>query len=570
MNQVARQCASVKGCVNQTKDPSGRCHHHRDEVAGVAGKPAAGLAGATGNLVAQQGEKSKRQKGRPTMTLTEEEKAFFELMKVGASFRAPYFRRSINTFPVASHPGLGTMAMGKNGIVYIDFDWASALPEARTLADGTLETPEQQKTRAMEKASAILIHEASHFNLDHFGRADMVTTNKQHARLMNIAGDMEINQGLVKRGHRETNVSWKQSILKEEYQAVYPWSDQFKLDPDQPFEVYLRQLIKKQKEEEDKKKDEDKGDKGDKGDDQGDGGDGGDDGEGDEDGEGEGSGQGKPGMGGKPASGNGGGEEGDGEPTMCGGGSAAGTPLEDELMGDKEGGMSEADVDNLRRDTAGDIVDHEKQYGQGSVPGEVLRNAEEILKGTRIDWKKEMRSAISKSVRTVRGRTHYDTKQRNRRLTNASTYIFPGTVTPTPNISVAIDTSGSMGREELGLALGQIQSILNQAGSKSRIDFIAVDAAASEPRQIKKVSDIELSGGGGTDMGVAIRDFASRKKHRPDVGIIVTDGGTPWPSEQPKGMDIIVAIVGQGANEKEYGGQMPPEWAKTVFISQVV
>lgn len=567
MNAVARQCASVKGCVNQTKDPSGRCHHHRDEVAGVAGKPANGLAGATGSMVAQQGEQAKRQRGKPTTKLTAEEKAFYELMKVGASFRAPYFRRSINRFPVASHPGLGTMAMGKNGMVYIDFEWASQLPEAKTNPDGTVETEAQRKTRAMEKASAVLIHEASHFNLDHFGRADMVTTNPKHARLMNLAGDMEINQGLVKRGHKDTMVNWKQSIMKEEYMAVYPWSEGYKLDPDNPFEFYLRQLIKKQQEEEEKDKDKDKGDKGDKGD-PGDGGDGGDDGDEDGDGDGEGQGgKGKPGMGGKPASGHDHGD--DGEPTMCGGGSAAGAPLEDELDSEKEGGMSESDVDNLRRDTAGDIVDHEKQYGQGSVPGELLRNAEQILKGTRIDWKKEMRTAISRSVRTVRGRTQYDTKQRNRRLTNASPYIFPGTVTPTPNISVAIDTSGSMGKEELGLALGQIQSILNQAGSKSRIDFMAVDAKATTPRTIKKVSDVDLTGGGGTDMGVAIHDFDTRKKHRPDVGIIVTDGYTPWPDKPPKGVDIIVAIVGQGANESEYRGQMPPDWAKTVFISQV-
>jgi predicted metal-dependent peptidase len=584
MNAIAQKCAYPKGCTKQTKDPSGRCHLHRDGDGAAGGKIGgpAGLAGSTGNMVAQTQQQQKRAKGGPTTKLTAEEKEYYENMKVGASFRAPYFRRSIAKFPVASYPGLGTFAMGKNGIVYIDFDWA--------------------KAGGIEKASAILIHEASHFNLDHFGRSDMVSKNPAHSKLMNIAGDMEINQGLVSRQHKSTNVDWRRSILQDEYAAVYPWSDQFKFDPDQPFEVYFRQLIKKQQEEQDKQdqnKDDDceqceqekqqggggqdqqdqdgdgQGDQGQSGQDQGDqqGGQGGGGGEpGDQDGEGGGQG----GMGGQSADPNGkpcghgkGGQPGDGEPSMCGGGSAIGNAIEGELTSEADGAMSEVDVENLRRDTARDIMEHEKANGRGSVPGELVRNAEEILKGTRVDWRREMRAAVSKSVRTVRGRKQYDTKQSNRRMANATKFIFPGTVTPTPNISIAVDTSGSMGQTELGLALGQIQSILNQAGSKSRVDFIAVDAHSTEPSELKKLSDVKLKGGGGTDMGVAVKSFDERKRNRPDLGIIVTDGGTPWPDEKPKGMDIIIAIVGQGASAEEYRGMPVPDWAKTVYINQV-
>lgn len=602
MDSIAQKCSYPKGCSNTTKDPMGRCHLHRDgdgASGGAATGSSAGLAGATGNMVAQQ---QKRARGGPTTKLTAEEKEFYENMKVGASFRAPYFRRSIAKFPVASYPGLGTFAMGKNGIVYIDFEWAMA--------------------GGIEKASAILIHEASHFNLDHFGRADMISTNPQHAKHMNIAGDMEINQGLVHRQHKSTNVDWRRSILQDEYNAVYPWSEGYKFDPDNPFEVYFRQLIKKQQEEDEKNKDKDDkceqcekekqdqqqggqdqqdqqggqdqqqgGDGGDQqdggqpGGDQGDGGDqpGGQQpgGQGGQDGDGGDQPGGQGGMGGKDAGlnkpcghGKGDGEgqgegQGQGDPSMCGGGSAIGNAIEGEITSEADGAMNEVDVENLRRDTARDIMDHEKANGRGSVPGELVRNAEEILKGTRVDWKKEMRSAVSRSVRTVRGRKQYDTKTHNRRLANVSKYIFPGTVTPTPNISIAVDTSGSMGKTELGLALGQIQSILNQAGSKSHVDFIAVDAKSTEPRELRKLSDVELTGGGGTDMGVAIHSFSERKKHRPDLGIIVTDGGTPWPSEKPKGMDIIIAIVGQGASAAEYNGMPVPDWAKTVYINQI-
>lgn len=542
-------CSNPQGCGNTTTDPTGRCHLHRNGDGAAAGKASGALAGSTGNMIAEQ---NARQKGQPTFKLTPDEKEFYGNMQVGASFRAPYFRRSIAKFKVASYPGLGTFAMGKNGIVYIDFDWA--------------------REGGIEKASAILIHEASHFNLDHFNRGDNISKDRKHDKIKNLAGDMEINQGLVKRDHGSKTPNWRQSILQEEYNAVYPWSKGFEFDPDQPFEVYLRLLAKKQEEQQQQQQQQGGGDQQQdsdgSGDDQQDGGDG-DGGDGDGDGE-------SGGMGGPDASpdgqkkGKGGGKGGqEGESgTMCGGGSAIGEAIDGEMLGD-DAGMNESEIENLRRDTARDILDHEKQKGRGTVPGNIVRMAEELLAGTKIDWRRDMRAAVSNSVRAVRGRKRYNTKMHNRRMANASRYIFPGTETPTPNISVAVDTSGSMGREELGLALDQIRSILNQAGSKSRVDFISVDADATEPKELKKLSDISLSGGGGTDMGVAIKSFDERRKNRPDLGIIVTDGGTPWPSEKPKDMDIVIAIVGQGASESEYRGPKTPDWAKTVYISQI-
>ena len=44
--------------------------------------------------------------------------------------------------------------------------------------------------------------------------------------------------------------------------------------------------------------------------------------------------------------------------------------------------------------------------------------------------------------------------------------------------------------------------------------------------------DVELLGGGGTDMGAGLAK-AAELRPRPDLIIVLTDGYTPWPSAPP-------------------------------------
>jgi hypothetical protein len=76
---------------------------------------------------------------------------------------------------------------------------------------------------------------------------------------------------------------------------------------------------------------------------------------------------------------------------------------------------------------------------------------------------------------------------------------------------------------------------------------------------VRRVSDVRLLGGGGTDMRIGIA--AAESSHPcPDIVVVLTDGYTPWP-DRPTRARLVVAIIGdQGVV------QQVPEWAGAVMV----
>ena len=69
-------------------------------------------------------------------------------------------------------------------------------------------------------------------------------------------------------------------------------------------------------------------------------------------------------------------------------------------------------------------------------------------------------------------------------------------------------------------------------------------------RKVFSLAQVELYGGGGTDIGVGIRAFVERKLDPIDLLIVVSDCRTPWPPEAPP-FPVVTIRVGDGA---------PPPW----------
>jgi hypothetical protein len=69
-------------------------------------------------------------------------------------------------------------------------------------------------------------------------------------------------------------------------------------------------------------------------------------------------------------------------------------------------------------------------------------------------------------------------------------------------------------------------------------------------RKVFSSTEVELYGGGGTDIGVGLRAFIDRKVAPIDLLVIVSDCRTPWPKEIPP-FPVITIRVGDGA---------PPPW----------
>jgi hypothetical protein len=63
-------------------------------------------------------------------------------------------------------------------------------------------------------------------------------------------------------------------------------------------------------------------------------------------------------------------------------------------------------------------------------------------------------------------------------------------------------------------------------------------------------AQVELYGGGGTDIAVGIRAFVNRTNDPIDLLVIVTDCRTPWPQAAPP-FPVLTIRVGDGA---------PPPW----------
>ena len=191
--------------------------------------------------------------------------------------------------------------------------------------------------------------------------------------------------------------------------------------------------------------------------------------------------------------------------------------------------------DVIRDRVAQDVIKHAREKGVGSVPGELLRWANELL-NPQIDWKRELAGMMRSSLATVLGRKDYTYARPSRRQSSMAIhdpeFILPSMRKPAPpTIAVIIDTSGSVQDKEITEFLSEVDGIASANGIAQGITVIPCDAQVGEIQKIRSISgiaDIKLSGGGGTDLRVGIA-AAESLKPQPKIVIVLTDGYTPWP-----------------------------------------
>lgn len=237
----------------------------------------------------------------------------------------------------------------------------------------------------------------------------------------------------------------------------------------------------------------------------------------------------------------------------CGSASGHRHPKEQEAQQQAEAqgaaGRSQVDQKQIARRTAEQI----KEYGsktRGTVPAGWERWADEMMEPAKVDWRRELQSAVRSMIGAQSGMADYTYTRPSRR--SASTpLIMPSLRRPVPDVAVGIDTSGSMSNELLGEALRETDGVLKQVGSSVRV--LVGDAAVHETKRVFSVKDIQLLGGGGTSMAAVVR-AAAEMSPTPSTVIIITDGYTDWPDpEECKRFKLIWAIVGDYANDAPVG-----------------
>ena len=197
----------------------------------------------------------------------------------------------------------------------------------------------------------------------------------------------------------------------------------------------------------------------------------------------------------------------------------------------------------------------------GTVPLGWQRWADELLE-PKVDWRRALAAAVRTGVANVAGSVDYSYMRRSRRASVMGEVVLPALVRPLPAVAVVVDTSGSMSERLLGDVVAEVEGILRAVGvGRNRVRVLACDTDVHKVQRVSSARQVELFGGGGTNMGAGIRS-ALELSPRPSVVVVLTDGYTPWPAEAPKGARVVVGLVGTG-------DWPAPDWAKCVRIEDV-
>lgn len=287
------------------------------------------------------------------------------------------------------------------------------------------------------------------------------------------------------------------------------------------------------------------GDTGDSGDDDGDGMDG--DGDGDDD-------DGDDGDGDSDSDG-GGDVDGDGtdadsdELPDPGCGSASGGTGDDEL--EEPSDEEREEVEREERKQARDIMDEYERNGYspfGKSGESIVGNAKATLAVGEHDWRATFATVVRNAMEQATDEAEdFTFKRMSRRSASFDDIVIPGSFRPIPNLTVVVDSSGSMDAEKVTRAMTEVAAILERLAIPA---FRATLCATSVEHEavIRQRSDVETlldyASFGGTDMMEGITEAVTRGA---EVVVCLTDCECSWDDVPPfNGVPVIVGYVGRG------------------------
>jgi predicted metal-dependent peptidase len=175
-----------------------------------------------------------------------------------------------------------------------------------------------------------------------------------------------------------------------------------------------------------------------------------------------------------------------------------------------------------------------------------------------VNWRTLLAAELRRAVADRAGAADYSYRRPSRRAAAVGNVVLPALRHPVPDVAVVCDTSGSMTDELLAMTLAEVEGLLRSLGVIRQLRVLACDAAAGPAQRVTSARQVELTGGGGTDMGAGIA-AAVALRPRPAITVVLTDGYTPWPAQPPKGTRVLIALLGDRAPEA-------PFWARAVRV----
>jgi predicted metal-dependent peptidase len=236
----------------------------------------------------------------------------------------------------------------------------------------------------------------------------------------------------------------------------------------------------------------------------------------------------------------------------CGSG-AHGEPRPWELPDDdgSPGGVPAVDrvkAQLVRREVANRILD--RSGDAGDVPLGWRRWAHTVLT-PKVDYMATIRYTVRRALRdSTLGRYDRTYRRPHRRQACYGEFIMSSFHQPRPRPGFLIDTSSSMQDTQLARAVAELGGLTRQLGYSTEVVVACCDAVVHDVKKVFTAAQLQLYGGGGTDMRNGFRCFTEGKGPPIDLLIVVSDCQTPWPPETPP-FPVITIRVGDGA---------PPPW----------
>lgn len=198
----------------------------------------------------------------------------------------------------------------------------------------------------------------------------------------------------------------------------------------------------------------------------------------------------------------------------------------------------------------------------GAGAATLKRIAEIADEAPQVPWRKRLRYVAANAVQKRPGAEHLDRRTINRRMVGLGVGpgrpIIAGRKDLVPRVLVAIDTSGSMGPDDLRRALRELGGILKALGAE--VEVVPCDSIVHGARKVRRLEDAAefLKGGGGTDFR-PVFEYAERARPRPDLIVFATDGCGPAPEQPPPGIATIWLLTASVY-------RAPVKWGTTINV----
>ena len=133
----------------------------------------------------------------------------------------------------------------------------------------------------------------------------------------------------------------------------------------------------------------------------------------------------------------------------------------------------------------------------------------------KIDYMAIIRRTVRTALReSTLGRYDRTYRRPHRRQACYGEFIMPSFYQPRPRPGFLIDTSSSMQNAQLARAVAELGGLTRQLGYAAEVVVACCDAAVHDVRKVFSAAQVQLYGGGGTDIGVGLQWFIGRKAAR--------------------------------------------------------